>query len=55
MELYIVCLYDDDEIYVYTTKEYKTHPRIDKNWNKAITVEAKSILHAAYLEGKEDR
>jgi hypothetical protein len=54
MESYVVCFYGDDNIKVYTTKQYKTEPLIDESWDRAINVHANSHIHAAYLAGKED-
>ena len=55
MQSYVVCIYDNDHIEVFTTDEYKLDvSEEDKNWNKAFNVEAVSYAHAAYLAGKID-
>ena len=53
MKSYVVCFYSDDtyDMSVLTLDQYQNS---SKPWQRAINIQAKNKIHAAYLAGRTD-
>ena len=54
MQDFVVLIYGEDDIEVYSTEEYsEAESELTTTWVKALSVAANNHIHAAYLAGKE--